>query len=229
MSEEYFERYNKSFLPFHNPVDLSNFYSFEKKAEDEDSILRILYIGRIGTANEKSIISFAKTISTLKDVIDRLEFHVYSKDFEITNIKRLGNLPGVYINPPVSYNQVPDLLIQFNLLLLPLDFTVEGLMFAKLSFPTKATEFMLSGIPILVFAPSDTELSKYFSKNLCGFCLTRNSESDIRNALEYIISHPDERRTISRQAIKVARENFDSRRVRNEFMRTLAQLRKLET
>ena len=114
------------------------------------------------------------------------------------------------------------LLNEYDLLLLPLDFNEIGLKFSGLSFPTKASEFMLSGTPILVFAPKETALSKFFQKNNCGYCLTSQTQNDIIEAIKFLIFNEEYRKRISENAVTFAVDRFDGKKVRREFHETLS-------
>ncbi len=116
---------------------------------------------------------------------------------------------------------VPVLLKEYDLLLLPLDFTTIGLKFAKLSIPTKASEFMLSGTPVLVYAPEDTAVSKFFSTNECGYCVTVPDKKKIEEAIRTLVLDKEYRMKISRNALNLAKDRFDSEKVRNKFQNLL--------
>lgn len=223
MSEEYNRRYHKEFIPFHNPVDLSLFKSKQAKKVLNNEVIKVLYIGRIGTANANSIIQIANIVSRKNETTKHLEFYIYSKDFGLPQIKRLGSFEGVYIYPPVPHEKVPDLYPMFDILLLPLDFTAAGLKFAKLSIPTKATEYMLTGIPILVFAPEVTAVSRFFRQNNCGHCLTKNSPEAILDSLERLTTDIEYRDQLGQNAVKIALQNFDAEKVRLRFRETLSK------
>jgi len=182
-----------------------------------------LYLGRIGTANANSIIQFATIISQIHKANKQIEFYIYSKDFDLPSIKRLGSFGGVYIYPPVPHEKVPDLFPMFDILLLPLDFTVAGLKFARLSIPTKATEYMLTGVPILVFAPEVTAVSRFFRQNICGHCLTENNPEAILNSLERLTNDSEYRNLLGQNAIKIALQKFDAEKVRLRFRETLTK------
>jgi len=220
MSAEYLKRYRKNFIPFHNPVELRKFDIPVSKPERTD-IFKILYIGRIGTANSSSITFFAGVISRLRLDHIKLEFDVFTNEFDIPEIRPVKDFDNVKIRPSIAHEMVPTLLKDYDLLLLPLDFTPTGLKFAKLSIPTKASEFMISGTPVLVFAPEETAVSKFFSMNECGFCVTVPDKEKIEEAIRIIVTDRDNRTRISRNAYTLAKERFDSEKVRYKFQNLL--------
>ncbi len=98
MSEEYLKRYGKHFVPFHNPVDIDKFDIPRKESERTNSF-KILYIGRVGTANSNSIVYFAKVISRLRIDRIKIEFDIFTNEFGITEIKPISNIDNVKIRP----------------------------------------------------------------------------------------------------------------------------------
>src|SRR5690606_6715818 len=123
MSKEYLNRYGKRFIPFHNSIESSLFNVPAKVQKSETSKIKILYVGRIGTANRRSLFNFAKNISKVIFPRFDIELNIYTKDFECSDAQRIGKFKNVRINKPVEHNDIPDLLISYDILLLPLDFT----------------------------------------------------------------------------------------------------------
>jgi glycosyltransferase involved in cell wall biosynthesis len=105
--------------------------------------------------------------------------------------------------------------------LLPLDFTESGIKFAKFSIPTKASEYMISGTPVLVFAPGETAVSRFFMANECGYCLTENDDLAIKNAIKTLVQDREFRVRTGTNAIKVASALFDGKLVRQKFQHLL--------
>ncbi len=228
MSGEYFKRYQKSFTAFHNPVEIAP-YSTPRGQRIQLNSFRILYLGRIGTANKESIILFARVISQLK--IDKLkvELEIYTKDADVPDLKQIRTYDNVKIKPPVPYETVPGLLKEFDLLFLPLDFTVTGLKFAQFSIPTKATEYMLSGTPVFVLAPEETAVSKLFKKNSCGYCVTSADKEEIKKGIRFLISNEEYRKQISINAVNLVKEKFDAVTIRQKFQNMLLELSEKKT
>ncbi len=80
---------------------------------------------------------------------------------------------------------------------------------------------MISGTPVLLYAPKETAISKFFIKNDCGCCVTERSSVELRNALDHLIKDENYRKNIGGNAVALALEKFDQDKVRNEFQRFL--------
>lgn len=222
MSDEYNRRYKKSFKAFHNPVDISKYGTPDFKINMPKAAFKILYIGRVGIANQHTISLFAKYISKVANDKPEVTFDIITKDFETPGINKLMQLRNVRIKPPVNHSVIPGLMMQYDLLLLPLDFTKKGKEFSKFSIPTKVSEYMLSGIPILVLAPKETAVTQFFLKNGCGLCTTGTEEVELKRALNTLFNNAEYRISICKKAYNLAIDKFDSEKVRPEFQTLLA-------
>lgn len=224
MSLAYKKRYGKEFIAFHNPIDTIRFSGLAKKSFGSDNVVRILYLGRIGMANKESLILFAKVVSKWNSEHLSISFEIFTPDTDSPESKMIGKWKNIKISPSVKYEIVPHLMAECDLLLLPLDFTKIGLLYAQYSIPTKASEYMLSGTPILVFAPSSTAISKFCAENNCAYCLTSTDEEEIYQAINFIIRNENYRSKWTRNAEELARTLFDARIVRNKFQSLLVGL-----
>lgn len=222
MSDEYFKRYNKRFIPFHNPVDSEVWLPHVKKNYDlNKEKITILYSGRIGIGITESLMDIAFAIDSIKNESFNINLHIqtFTKDPGILN--KLQKFRCVVINPFAAYEQLPEIFSAADILLLANDFSVKGLVYLKYSMPTKASEYMISGTPVLLYAPKETAISKFFMKNDCGCCVTERSSVELRNALDHLIKDENYRKNIGRNAVALALEKFDQDKVRNEFQRFL--------
>jgi glycosyltransferase involved in cell wall biosynthesis len=221
MSSEYNRRYKKTFKAFHNPVDISKYRIPDFRYNMSRTDFKILYFGRVGLANQHTISLFAKYISKIADDKPEIEFDIVTKDFETRGIKKLSQLRNVKVRPPVNHSAIPGLMMQYDLLLLPLDFTRKGKEFSKFSIPTKVSEYMLSGIPILVMAPKESAVTQFFLYHGCGLCTTSTEESELKRVLNALIQNTEFRVSICKKAYNTAVEKFDSDKVRHEFQALL--------
>lgn len=221
MSDEYKVRYKKSFTHFHNPVKTEVWLPYQKKNwEIKDNTFRMLYTGRIGTANAESISKLANIIPKLNFTGMNIHLDIYTPDHNISVKKEFGS-DHVSIKPPVQYTEMPNLLSKYDLLLLPLDFSEEGIRFAKLSMPTKASEYMISGVPILVYASGECALAKHALRHKWAFCVVEEKEQIIIEMILHIISSSRLRENIATTAAKFAIENFDADLVKNNFQQAI--------
>jgi glycosyltransferase involved in cell wall biosynthesis len=219
MSEEYHRRYGLSFTPFHNPIDLQSWMPFRKTeyALSKQNV-SVLYSGRIGIGISESLLDVAEAIESINQKGGRpvsLNIQTTSLDHNIVN--SLKKYSCVIVNPVVEYEQIPRIFSQADILLLANDFDVKAVRFLRLSMPTKASEYMISGTPILVYSAEETAVTRFFKKNNCGLCVIRRDKDELVNAILKLINETTYRQEIGNNAVQTALERFDAVRVREEF------------
>jgi glycosyltransferase involved in cell wall biosynthesis len=128
-------------------------------------------------------------------------------------------------NDYAEYSDIPKIFSEADILVLANDFSTEGIRYLKLSMPTKASEYMISGTPVLVYASPETAVSKFFRENECGYCIEAEGTDMIIKGLSLLIEDEDLRRNISNNAKMIAKRRFDSQNVRNDFQKILTNLK----
>jgi glycosyltransferase involved in cell wall biosynthesis len=221
MSEEYKKRYGKEFIPFHNPIETDKWIEASKQNWAVNKTFTLLYAGRIGTANSQSISDISEAIQNLKNVGYDIKFEVYTSDHKNKTAKRIMNFQGVSINNPIPYCQMPKLLASCDTLVLPLDFSKKGIKFAGLSIPTKVTEYMASGTPILIYAPSETALNQFAKTYKIAKVVSKRDINKICNAIKELFQSESQRKEISRTARNLVIEKNDAIKVREKFRQVL--------
>lgn len=222
MSVEYKHRYGFEWLSFHNPVeniflhidDSDDFEQFSKKN-------RILYLGRIGIANEESIIFIINAIIKLNIENHNIEFYLYTRDYNNKKLIKFFNNRWIKILPDVPHSAVPSLLRKASVLILPLDFNKFSKRFARFSMPTKATEYMASGVPVLVFAPSGNAMTEYARDSGWGYVVDKKDMKFLQKGILDLFNNRDLRTKLVKNAKETIIKNHVSENVRNNFRKTL--------
>jgi glycosyltransferase involved in cell wall biosynthesis len=130
----------------------------------------------------------------------------------------------VILNPFADYSQIPAIFSNADILLLASDFSSYGIRYLRFSMPTKASEYMISGTPVMVYTPDIVAVSKFFSRNECGYCITKESKDEIIKGIRYLINNEEYRKKISFNAVNLAKERFDAVKVRAEFQKLIINL-----
>jgi len=226
MSEEYEKRYKRRFLPFHNPIEEGLWEPYIKREFKIDKkYVTILYSGRIGDNGiADSVVEVAAAIDSMTGGEANIKLHIQTPTRDTRIIDRLNRYKCVVFNPFAEYSQIPKIFSSADILLLANDFSSIGLKYLRYSMPTKASEYMISGTPVLVYTPEVAAVSQFFSKNECGYCITVRSREKIVKAINYLIENEDYRKKISLNAVTIAKERFEAEKVRNEFQQHLYNL-----
>ena len=221
MSEAYFSRYNLTFIPFHNPIIKEDWLLYSKNEWNINSVFKLVYTGRIGTATNKSILFISKTIDKINQSGLRIKLDIYSSNYSSQMAAKFHVFKGVEVKQAVPHNSIPSLLYNYDLLLLPLDFDKVGIDFARYSMPTKASEYMISGTPTLVFADMQTALAKHAIKYKWAYVVSENSTDQLETALNKLATDKDLRTELVYNAKEFAIKHYDSKIVREEFKNSL--------
>lgn len=222
MSSEYKKRYNKDFIPFHNPIDIQ-FWTHKSKTGKRfiGEQVKVLFSGRIGIGVEESLMDLIRAIESL--ALDGINVKLYiqspSKDNKILNKIRASK--SLIINPVAEYSDLPTIFSEADILAITNDFDKESIDYLRYSMPTKVSEYMISGTPIIVYSHAETAVSKFFSSNKCGHCVYERNLNQLKDALTLLIKDEEYRQELSSSAIRVASKLFDSNSVRLEFRNLL--------
>lgn len=216
MSEEYKIRYNQNFIHFHNPVDLERWNSRTKKDYTSNEKFVILYAGRIGTGIRTCLYDIADAVDKLIKNGLKIEVQIQttSYDFVLDDLKKND---FIKFNHPVSYSELPDLLSNADLLLLANDFDDKSISFLKYSMPTKASEYMASGTPILLYSSKETAVTKHAIKYNWAYVVSEKDRNKLESAISELYQKEELRAALARFARKYAIENFDGKLIREQF------------
>lgn len=217
MSLEYKNRYGKEFKAFHNPVDPSFWKQHQRNSYQLGEKIEILYAGRIGLGIDKSLTTIAESIQKLGEEM-RLP---------LTFVIQSGKAPD-WINdyscvehrPLAPYEDLPRVFAEADLLVLPYDFSDQAIRYIKYSMPTKASEYMMCGTPIIVFAHPDTALVRYAEKYGWAELVTENGTAAFSRSLKKMLSDEHYRQAVAGRAKAMAEKNHRTDKVTEDF-RTL--------
>jgi len=226
MSAEYMKRYNKEFLPFHNPIDIDLWLPNQKKNYSfvGKEHISLLFSGRIGIGISTSLLEIASAVELLQNRNSKLRLYIQSTTGDHPVLQKLREYPFVIINPPAEYSEIPSIFSGADMLLLANDFNDSAIDYLRLSMPTKASEYMISGTPVIVYSPEETAVSSYFRKNGCGHCVTTNQADQIASEIEVMLNDEQYRRKIASKAISLAAEQFNGEKVRHHFQQQLIRI-----
>ena|ERR1035437_3348425 len=214
MANEYKTRYNKDFITFHNTIDVDFWKKYQRNSYDLNEDLTILYAGRIGLGIDTSLELFAKSVQGINEELKlSIKFVIQTQD-KPSWIKKYKN---VIHNSFVSYDDLPKIFAESDLLLLPYDFSDDSIKFIKYSMPTKVPEYMITGTPIILFAPEVTAVVKYAKKYEWAKVITQNDINEVSNAIKQLITNKELREKYAKNAISIAEKNYNSIDVTNRF------------
>ena len=221
MSQEYKLRYGKEFIAFHNPIDIG----FWKKYQRSDYTLgdspAILYAGRIGLGIDSSLETLARAVLCVnKELNTAIKFVIQAAE----KPEWINKYSCVEYRKPVPYNELPKVFSEADFLFLPYDFSSESIQYIRYSMPTKASEYMISGTPIIMFAPEVTALVQYARKSGWAKVITDNNLLVLAEGLKQLIESMELRQKIAENAIKTAWGKHSSVKVTSDFKKIICSV-----
>lgn len=218
MSQAYLRQFGKQFVPFHNPVDVQYWSNLSSERKYPNNIVSLLYVGKINEDTEGCMVDCAKCVESLNREGKEIVFDVFSPDF-IPKQALFDNYPHSHLFPAVPHEQIPELTKSYDSLLLTLGFSEKTIQYIKLSMPTKLSEYLASGLPIVLYCPSAVALTDYVQSKDCAFCCTEKNIDKLRATLLQLFDQNKVQYVVQR-SLDVAKEH-DITIVRERFLRTM--------
>lgn len=179
MSDAYLEKYGKKFYPFHNPVDLQKWNAMKVDSKYPDNVISILYIGKINDDTRHCIVDMSKVVENINKEGYNIVFDVYSPDYYSNNDIFYGS-SFCNIFAPIAHADIPIITKSYSALFLPLGFNKHTREYVRLSMPTKLSEYLASGLPIILYCPAEIALAKYLSSKECAIVCTENNLDELK-------------------------------------------------
>lgn len=221
MAQEYKNRYGKNFITFHNPIEIEFWKSYQRKTYKLSEAPVLLYAGRIGPGIQVSLETIAMAVDMANVELDKPVQFILQTELKPVWVEKYKCVKHKSL---VAYKELPKVFAEADLLILPYDFSDDSVKFIKYSMPTKAPEYMMSGTPIIVYAPEVTAIVKDAEKNKWAKLVTENNAAALAGAVKHLCINENEREQIALNAISIAENKFNSVNVRNRFRETISSM-----
>ncbi len=215
LRDEYCRRYHVKPTVIHNPCESSQ---IDKKSNipwpsSKDEI-KIVYTGAIYHAHFDAF----RNLMAAMQLVDRptVKLHLYSvqtrKELERENIRG----PIVYHHHLVP-SEISAVQREGDILFLSLAFNSTIPEVIKTSAPGKMGEYLASGRPILVHAPTDSFVSWYFRNYKCGVVVDQSKPEMLGRAIQRILDDADLRKELSDNSRSRAQVDFNLNSAQDKF------------
>lgn len=221
MCEEYHQRYGHPFLPFQNALDVERWLPDSRTEWKAGSPFVLRYVGSIVPDGQReSLRDIARAVARLAaDGLD-VQLRIHSPAHESAYLHALAS-PAVRIEGPPDPTSIARLLAGTDLLVLPYNFDARSARYIRLSLPTKAPAYMISGTPILVYAPGDVATARYATKEGWGHVVATRGEEPVMSAIRTLMQNATLREQLGRRAREVAVARHDATVVKAAFWAAL--------
>lgn len=223
MCEEYERRYGYVFHSFQNALVPAEWLPHARTQWQAGQPFVVRYVGSIVPDGQKeSLRDIALAVAGLCAAGRQIELRVHSPQQDTEYLRSLPLPPeAIRIEGPPESSIVPRLLAESDLLILPYNFDARSARYIRLSLPTKAPAYMISGTPVLVYAPGDVATARYAMREEWGYVVSEQGEEAVKAGLMRLMDDTALRERLGRRAQAVAVARHDAERVRREFWRSL--------
>jgi len=220
MSREYKEKYKRDFHPFHNPLD-PKIWTKERATSttiERSNSFTFVYTGKINRDTAKPLSLFIKALERLQALGYGTQLEIYTATGLPEVLRLLGNINTKIIKGFIKNNELPIALRKADGLFFPLDSSRKTRNYVRLSIATKATEYMISGRPIFVFAPRDIAVVEYLQEHDAAYIVS--SLDRLEKATISFIENTRMRKRIAKNA-ELRAKGFHLTTIVNEQLRSL--------
>ena len=182
MTHEYRKMYGKTYYPFHNPVDITKWQALKVQPKYAEDKISILYVGKINADTTSCLLDMSKVVEELNAKGGLFVYDIYSPDYNSKAYLFEGK-KDVHVFPPISHEDIPSVMKSYSSLFLPLGFSKQSRTYVRLSMPTKLSEYLASGKPIILYCPEEIALAKYLSDKDCAIMCTNDEANQLREAV----------------------------------------------
>jgi glycosyltransferase involved in cell wall biosynthesis len=167
----------------------------------------------VGAVHETMNLDSLKTLATASELLPSEYELLYCTSSDLTTLNQLGIQSSRLRAKYVSRAEVQRLQSEAHVLVAPLSHKNCANHEVRTVFSTKLLEYLVSGRPIIVFAPEDSYHAISASKNEWGYVVTEDSPVVLANAIKKVVQDEALAARLVNGALKEARSRSASRHV----------------
>ena len=188
------------------------------KSKYADNIISILYVGKINNDTTPCLLDMSKAVKELNSNGGSFVFDIYSPDYT-SKAYLFEGMDDVHAFSPIAHKDIPSVMKSYSSLFLPLGFATQSRSYVRLSMPTKLSEYLASGKPIILYCPEEIALAKYLDNKDCALMCTYNDVGKLRDTIAKL-NDKDTYQHLVENSLRLA-DVHDIRNVRERFRATL--------
>lgn len=199
--------------------------SFEKQPviKQPEEIVKFVYTGNIIYGRLETIIAIAKTLEQINLNKKRAELYIYTANtIEQKDIEVLQKTNSVQLMGKVSYDAIPKILNDADVLLHVESFEKQQKLATSLSFSTKLVDYFEAGKPIFALGWENAASIKYLKNNSIG--VTASNPNDLTKEILSLIDNRDSFGAIGNALWQFGKEHHNTNFVLANFEKQLATM-----
>ncbi len=227
MSEEYMNRFDKKFYPYHNPVDIEKLNIHKKLISKPKNSFRILQLGNITFWRVGGLYNICKAITFLNMTEEfKITLDIYSQNIKKYRsvYKLFSKFDDVTIHNPISHDEILKIISTYDLVILTTNFDKTAINFLQFSYSTNTSELMASGTPILVYAPEQIKFVQSAQLYKWAYTITEEDSDNLKNHIKKIIKEPAILQEIAECAMKYVKAHDEIKTVQKSFAKHFSEL-----
>lgn len=212
MSQDYSRCFNKAFIPIMNSVDVSLFVP----NNNNNKKCVISYFGSLHLHRWLMISKFSEVVN------ENCEIHVYTGSELTSEMKNSLNKDNIILKGKVSANDINSEMYRSDFLL---HVESDEPYFSNLthySISTKIPEYLMSGRPIICYAPTDLASVRLIKDNNLGLVLNPNDDASYnKETLVRFVNDQGMYEELSKRGYQYAVSNFNRQQISSSFRKRL--------
>lgn len=223
MAKTYGAEFGVPFVSIQNVIDSDRWLSAGRRKVAAGRPAQLLYAGSLyAEVQLEALLEIAASVARLRRQGAALDLNVMAPDFMIEPFRRrLEAHDGTRIVDQVPRERYFERLCEADVLLLPANFSDAAVRMVRYSMPTKVPEFLVSGVPILLYAPADIAQVDYARQAGWGLAVTERAPAVLDAAIARIVGDDAVRQRLVDAGRATAASRHDASEVRALFRETL--------
>jgi glycosyltransferase involved in cell wall biosynthesis len=209
-----------------NGVEVERFARGRRGERAHQDEFRLLFTGAVYGPQAGAIRNVLRAIQSRPD--DRISLFIYTPQ-SAAELARLGiSGPSLHVKRTVPLESMPELLGTADALLLPFSFEPCERAVVSTSLPSKTADYLASGVPVLVHAPSYTTITRLARAEKWAEIVDEPCIERLTLALERLATDDALRARLVANALRVARAQYDLGPQRAAFLTSIQEARRIE-
>jgi glycosyltransferase involved in cell wall biosynthesis len=223
MAAEYRARYGVEIEPLMICDSIDRFRQAEPKRQVAEDVISIIYAGALGHYRWKSLLDLSRAASELEQDGLKIKILVFTPAIPAEAVAAFAGLTNIQFEKPPLHEDLPSVLKGGDILFLPETFDPAEADVIRLSISTKAPLYMMSEIPVLVYASPATGVFDYAKKNGWAYVVDKQDVHLLARAIRRLHRDTRLKGKLAAKGIEIAKRNHEASVVREKLRMSLVR------
>jgi glycosyltransferase involved in cell wall biosynthesis len=184
----------------------------------------IVYTGGLGHGRWISIVDLDDAAELLRERGHKILITIFANEIPAEAINILRKRPNIHLLPPPNHEELPCYLKGADILYLPETFDTKEARVVRLSISTKAHLYMMSEVPILVYASQIAGVLNYARVEGWACIVCERNDEQLALALNRLFFDFNYRKELVARGTQVALKNHDKSKIEKRFLNLLNEI-----